>query len=97
VIIAIRNTVSEGINKVREFLGSPVIPRVAIPHADYVKWKEAYLGQHKRTPFEAQEKLGLAFCQEFKVHDIELSECTNRIYAETLILSRYVERYRTLN
>lgn len=85
------------INGAREYFGVPVGSTSNLEYKTYVAWRDNYFDMHKETLTEAKEKLGLAFCQQYKLRDIELSNCTNRIQAESMIFARYVSRYRDLN
>jgi hypothetical protein len=84
------------VNEARSYLGMPRAVTGNVEYAQYIAWRDNYYDLHKNTLTEAKEKLGLAFCQRHYLRDAELSNCTNRIQAESLIFSRYVSRYRAL-
>lgn len=96
MITKLVNTVSSVVNEIRDYFGLPKQHTGEVEYDTYVSWRDKYYDLHKNTLTEAKEKLGLAFCQEYKLRDMELSHCTNRIQAEALIFARYVPRSRTL-
>jgi hypothetical protein len=94
--VRIIQALMSAVNEVRAYLGLPRPVTGNVEYAQYVAWRDNYYDLHKSTLTEAKEKLGLAFCQRHYLRDAELSNCTNRIQAESLIFSRYVARYRAL-
>jgi hypothetical protein len=94
LLVQIKNTLRESINKARAFLSYSVSPKVLITYESYRTWKETYFSLHKDHQVEAAERLGRAFCQEFKIHDRRLEDSQERIHSEARIFSRYVNRYR---
>ncbi len=85
---------AEFISKLRALLSSPTSPKTLISHEEFCVWRDQYFSLHKNHQVEAGARLGRAFCQEYKIHDREIEEATQRITAETLIYARYVSRHR---
>jgi hypothetical protein len=93
----IGNSLRESVNTFLNFFSYPIQPKTLIGYEEYQAWKARYYAQHKDHYVEAAEALGRAFCQDHNLRDMELENSENRIYSETLILSRYVNRHRVLN
>lgn len=96
-MLALINTLREGVNKARTFLAYPVHPKTLMPYSEYAAWREKYFATHKDHQVEAAEALGRAFCQHFKIRDYDLEEMSTRIAAEALIFGRYVNRHREMS